>query len=75
VPAASSSGLPLDDISSVAFGLLIVAFFVLEPRGIVGIGARIASLRPRAAAPRAESTEVSEGDHPNRRRRDPEWAS
>jgi branched-chain amino acid transport system permease protein len=71
VPQGASSSLPLDDISSVVFGLLIVAFFVLEPRGIVGIGARVAALRPRPAA----RTELSEGDHPNRRRRDPEWAS
>jgi hypothetical protein len=74
VPQASSGGLPLDDISSAAFGLLIVVFFVLEPRGIVGIGGRIASLRPRPAVHHAESTEVSEGDPPNPRRRDPEWA-
>jgi branched-chain amino acid transport system permease protein len=74
VPQASSGALPLDDISSAAFGLLIVVFFVLEPRGIVGIGARIVSLRPRAAVRRAEGTEMSDPDNPNPRRRDPEWA-
>jgi branched-chain amino acid transport system permease protein len=75
VPQGASSSLPLDDISSVGFGVLIVAFFVLEPRGIVGVGARIAALRPRTVVPRDESTELLEGDHPSRRRRDPEWAS
>jgi branched-chain amino acid transport system permease protein len=74
VPQSSSGGLPVDDISSVAFGLLIIAFFVLEPRGIVGLGARVAALRSRGAAPRQERPGPSQEDQPNQRR-EPEWAS
>ena len=47
IPQSSSGGLPIDDITSIAYGLLIIVFFVLEPRGVVGLGARIASLRSR----------------------------
>ena len=73
VPQSSSGGLPLDDISSVVFGLLIVAFFVLEPRGIVGLGARLASLRTRGAVRHDERPGPSQEDQPNQRR-EPEWA-
>ena len=74
IPQSGSGGLPLDDISSVAFGLLIIVFFVLEPRGIVGLGARAASLRARVGARggRAPAT-TSHEDQPNQRR-DPKWA-
>jgi branched-chain amino acid transport system permease protein len=66
----ASSGLPVDDIASVVFGVLIIAFFVLEPRGVVGLGARAASLwRPGRARPR----EVSQ-EEPINQRRDPKWA-
>ena len=73
VPQSSSGGLPLDDISSVVFGLLIVAFFVLEPRGIVGLAARLASLRSRGGARRDERPGPSQEEQPNQRR-EPEWA-
>jgi branched-chain amino acid transport system permease protein len=61
-----SGTLPIDDLSSVAFGLLIIAFFVFEPRGVVGLGARVAALWPRV---RGRSPQ----DHLNQRR-DPTWA-
>jgi branched-chain amino acid transport system permease protein len=73
VPQSSSGGLPLDDISSVVFGLLIVAFFVLEPRGIVGLAARLASLRSRGGVRRDERPGPSQEEQPNQRR-EPEWA-
>jgi branched-chain amino acid transport system permease protein len=73
VPQSSSGGLPLDDISSIVFGLLIIAFFVLEPRGIVGLGARLASLRSRRPLRRDELRGPTQEDQPNQRR-EPEWA-
>jgi branched-chain amino acid transport system permease protein len=73
VPQSSSGGLPLDDISSVVFGLLIVAFFVLEPRGIVGLAARLASLRSCGGVRRDERPGPSQEEQPNQRR-EPEWA-
>jgi branched-chain amino acid transport system permease protein len=73
IPQSSSGGLPIDDITSVAFGVLIIAFVVLEPRGVVGLGARIASLRPRAAVRRADDAGPSQEDQLNQRR-DPRWA-
>jgi branched-chain amino acid transport system permease protein len=73
VPQSGSGGLPLDDISSIAFGLLIIAFFVLEPRGIVGLGARVASLRSRAAGRRQAPAGPAQEDQPTQRR-DPRWA-
>ena len=75
VPQSSSGGLPLDDISSVAFGLLIIVFFVLEPRGLVGLGWRVASLRPRARARRTRGDDP--GPSPEEKsiqRRDVTWA-
>jgi branched-chain amino acid transport system permease protein len=47
IPQSSSGGLPIDDITSVAYGVLIIVFFVLEPRGVVGLGRRMASLWSR----------------------------
>jgi branched-chain amino acid transport system permease protein len=73
VPQSSSGGLPLDDISSVAFGLLVIVFFVLEPRGIVGLGWRVASLRSRARARRGDGVDPSPEDT-STQRRDVTWA-
>jgi len=44
---SSSGGLPIDDLASIAYGVLIIVFFVLEPRGVVGLGRRVASLWSR----------------------------
>jgi branched-chain amino acid transport system permease protein len=74
VPQSGSGGLPLDDISSIAFGVLIIAFFVFEPRGIVGLGRRAASLWSRAGARRAPDIRPTQQDLTNERG-DPEWAS
>ena len=35
----------MSDLSSIAYGLLIVAFLVLEPRGLVGLAERAGPLR------------------------------
>ena len=73
VPQSSSGGLPLDDLSSVAFGLLIIAFFVFEPRGIVGLGGRAAALWSRAVARRGEGARAPQADQQHGRS-NPEWA-
>ena len=72
VPQASSAGLPIDDIASIAFGVLIIAFFVLEPRGVVGLGARVASLRSRTGVRRGGGVGPSKEDQLDQRRH-PEW--
>ncbi|HYZ28606.1 MAG TPA: hypothetical protein VE570_06070, partial [Thermoleophilaceae bacterium] len=73
VPQSGSGGLPLDDISSVAFGVLIIAFFVFEPRGIVGLGGRAAALWSRAGVRRAGDNRPSHEAH-LQERSDPKWA-
>jgi hypothetical protein len=35
----------VSDLASIAYGLLIVAFLVLEPRGVVGLAERAGPLR------------------------------
>jgi len=53
----ASGGISVGDLSSITYGLLIVAFLVLEPRGLVGVAERLGSLfsrrgaREHAAAP------------------------
>jgi branched-chain amino acid transport system permease protein len=70
IPQSSSGGLPIDDIASIAFGLLIIVFFVLEPRGVVGLGMRAASLWSRVRGGRGGP---SQEDQPIQRR-DARWA-
>jgi branched-chain amino acid transport system permease protein len=60
IPQSSSGGLPIDDLTSIAYGLLIIVFFVLEPRGVVGLGHRVASLWSRARARGGEGGAVSQ---------------
>jgi branched-chain amino acid transport system permease protein len=74
IPQSSSGGLPVDDITSIAFGVLIIVFFVLEPRGVVGLGARIASLWSRAAGRRREGAGSSQEDPPIKRGDATTWA-
>jgi branched-chain amino acid transport system permease protein len=58
IPQSSAGGLPLDDLTSIAYGVLIIVFFVAEPRGVVGLGSRIASLWSRAGRGGALSQEA-----------------
>jgi branched-chain amino acid transport system permease protein len=60
IPQSSSGGLPIDDITSIAYGVLIIVFFVLEPRGVVGLGRRIAALRSRVGARAGEGGGLSQ---------------
>ena len=41
LPAEGSGGLSAGDLTSITYGLLIVAFLTLQPRGIVGIADRL----------------------------------
>jgi hypothetical protein len=45
LPTEGSGGLSAGDLTSITYGLLIVAFLTLEPRGIAGIADRVR--RPR----------------------------
>jgi branched-chain amino acid transport system permease protein len=74
IPQSSSGGLPVDDLTSIAFGVLIIVFFVLEPRGVVGLGGRVASLWSRAVGPRGDGVGQSQEEQPIQRR-GAEWAS
>ncbi|MCW3064439.1 MAG: branched-chain amino acid transporter permease [Solirubrobacterales bacterium] len=58
-PQSSSGGVPIDDITSIAYGVLIIVFFVLEPHGVVGLGRRVASLWSRMNARRGEDGPLS----------------
>lgn len=48
-PQSSTGGVPIDDITSMAYGVLIIVFFVVEPRGLVGIGLRLGEIPRRLA--------------------------
>jgi branched-chain amino acid transport system permease protein len=60
IPQSSSGGLPIDDITSIAYGVLIIVFFVLEPRGVVGLGGRVASLWSRVGGRAGEGGGLSQ---------------
>jgi branched-chain amino acid transport system permease protein len=51
VPEDGSGGVSVGDLTSISYGVLIVAFLVLEPRGLVGLADRLRSLRRRSPAP------------------------
>jgi branched-chain amino acid transport system permease protein len=45
LPEEGTGGVSVSDLASIAYGLLIVAFLVLEPRGLVGLAERAGPLR------------------------------
>jgi branched-chain amino acid transport system permease protein len=49
VPEEGTGGVSVGDLTSISYGVLIVAFLVLEPRGLVGLADRLRSLRRRPA--------------------------
>jgi branched-chain amino acid transport system permease protein len=51
VPEEGTGGVSVGDLTSISYGVLIVAFLVLEPRGLVGLADRLRSLRRGPAAP------------------------
>jgi branched-chain amino acid transport system permease protein len=52
-PQTVNSSVPVGDITSIFYGVLIVICFVLEPRGLVGIGARLRTLATRLGSGRS----------------------
>jgi branched-chain amino acid transport system permease protein len=50
VPEEGTGGVSVGDLTSICYGVLIVAFLVLEPRGLVGLADRLRSIR-RSPAP------------------------
>jgi branched-chain amino acid transport system permease protein len=58
-PQTANSSVPIGDITSIVYGVLIILCFVLEPRGLVGVGARlwglVASLSGRRGAADVQS--------------------
>jgi branched-chain amino acid transport system permease protein len=50
VPEEVTGGVSVGDLTSISYGLLIVAFLVLEPRGLVGLAGRLRSMHRRAPA-------------------------
>jgi branched-chain amino acid transport system permease protein len=61
IPQTTSGGVSVDDLTSIAYGLLIIVFFIVEPRGLVGLGHRALWLpRRRCASPPERPT------HPTR---------
>jgi branched-chain amino acid transport system permease protein len=45
LPEAGAGGVSVSDLSAIAYGLLIVGFLVIEPRGLVGLAERAGPLR------------------------------
>jgi len=67
VPEQGTGGVSVGDLTSISYGVLIVAFLVLEPRGLVGLTDRLRSLRRPTAAPdftQAISLNTPEEAHP-----------
>jgi branched-chain amino acid transport system permease protein len=50
VPEEGTGGVSVGDLTSISYGLLIVVFLMLEPRGLVGLADRLRSLHRRSPA-------------------------
>jgi branched-chain amino acid transport system permease protein len=59
VPEEGTGGVSVGDLTSITYGLLIVAFLVLEPRGMVGLADRLRSLLRRRSAARDSTPAMS----------------
>jgi branched-chain amino acid transport system permease protein len=59
-PQSSSGGLPIDDLASIAYGVLIIVFVVLEPHGVVGLGRRVGSLWSRVGRRAGDSRRLTQ---------------
>ena len=49
--SAGSGGIAVGDATNLLYGVLIVVFLVVEPRGLIGLVARALARRPAATAP------------------------
>jgi branched-chain amino acid transport system permease protein len=59
LPAEGSGGLSAGDLTSITYGLLIVAFLTLEPRGIAGIADRVRRSRDNDTQARTSKLTVT----------------
>jgi branched-chain amino acid transport system permease protein len=54
-----TTGIPVGDAAAIVYGLLLIVFLLLEPRGVVGLGHRAAQLARRRRAPSRTAHPVS----------------
>jgi branched-chain amino acid transport system permease protein len=79
VPQSASSGLLIDHITTIFYGVLIIVFFVFAPGGVVGLAGRLRHVR-RSAEGSGRPTQNREGDESSQKheqsieRRVPTWA-
>lgn len=60
---AGGSGIAVGDATNISYGVLIVVFLVVEPRGVIGLAARVRALtlrRRRRPAPQTATSELEE---------------
>jgi branched-chain amino acid transport system permease protein len=79
VPQSASSGLLIDHLTTIFYGLLIIVFFVFAPGGVVGLAGRLMHLR-RSTDRRRGRTQERDGEEPSQKQqqsieeRVPTWA-
>jgi branched-chain amino acid transport system permease protein len=64
VPQTASGGLPIGDLTSIVYGVLIIAFFVFEPGGVVGLARRLQRGTQRGREG-GEPVDKPEGEEPS----------
>jgi branched-chain amino acid transport system permease protein len=70
VPQTASGGVPIDDLTSIVYGVLIIAFFVFEPGGVVGLARRLQRVRVGRGEGR-EPMHKPDGEEPSPRQEQP----
>jgi branched-chain amino acid transport system permease protein len=70
VPQTSSGGVPVDDLTSIAYGVLIIIFFVFEPGGVVGLARRLQRVR-QGGRQGGEARHKREGEEPSQIQQQP----
>jgi branched-chain amino acid transport system permease protein len=79
VPQTASGGVPIDDLTSIVYGVLIIAFFVFEPGGVVGLVRRLQRVRVggregRVPMHKPDGEEPSPTQEQSMEERVPTWA-
>jgi branched-chain amino acid transport system permease protein len=64
IPQTASGGVPIGDLTSIVYGLLIIVFFVFEPGGVVGLARRLQRGR-EGGRKRGEPVHNHEGEEPS----------
>ncbi len=54
-----TTGIPVGDAAAILYGVLLIVFLLVEPRGVVGLGHRVALLARRRRAPLGATGVVS----------------